>query len=101
MFSKAVPLSKNLLKLGPSPSDQLETKERSQELEEMLSRLNPEQRAAFVLLEVEGYSGEEIARLQKVPLNTVWARIYTARKKLQQQLAERAAEKPASRDQSG
>ena len=73
---------------GPSPADSLETKEKGQLLEGMLDTLNPDQRAAFVLFEVEGYSGEEIARLQEVPLNTVWARIHKARKKLQARIAK-------------
>lgn len=97
VFSSSVPLSNNLLRLGPSPADDLETKERASQLADMLSTLNPDQRAAFVLLEIEGYSGEEIARLQSVPLNTVWARIYKARKKLQQKIAERAEDAKASR----
>jgi DNA-directed RNA polymerase specialized sigma24 family protein len=35
-----------------------------------------------VLFEIEGLSGEQIAQLQAVPINTVWARIYKARHKL-------------------
>jgi DNA-directed RNA polymerase specialized sigma24 family protein len=48
----------------------------------LLAKLPESQRAAFVLFEVEGYSGKEIAHLQGVPLNTVWARIHKARTKL-------------------
>ncbi|HWA71884.1 MAG TPA: RNA polymerase sigma factor [Polyangiaceae bacterium] len=92
VLARRVPLSNNLLKAGPGPADYLETQEKARELEAMLSTLNPDQRAAFVLLEIEGYSGEEIARLQSVPLNTVWARIYKARKRLQQQLELRQAQ---------
>ena len=46
------------------------------------------ERAAIVLFELEGYSGKQIAELQAVPLNTVWARIHQARSKLSQRLAE-------------
>ncbi|MGD0674936.1 MAG: sigma-70 family RNA polymerase sigma factor [Polyangiaceae bacterium] len=69
---------------GPasSPEQELGTKESEQLLTQLLSRLSESQRAAFVLFEIEGYSGEEIARLQHVPINTVWARIYKARAKL-------------------
>jgi RNA polymerase sigma-70 factor (ECF subfamily) len=86
MSTHSVPLSKNLCKLGPSPADRLETKEKGERLERALSKLNPDQRAAFVLLEIEGYSGEEIAQLQSVPVNTVWSRISVARKKLHARL---------------
>ena len=54
----------------------------------LLEKLNEDQRAAFVLFEIEGNSGEEIAAVMGVPVNTVWARIHKARKKLQEQ-AER------------
>jgi len=33
-----------------------------------------------VLFEIEGLSGDEIARIQNVPTNTVWSRLYHARK---------------------
>ena len=33
-----------------------------------------------MLFEIEGYSGEEIARIQDVPLGTVWTRLHLARK---------------------
>jgi RNA polymerase sigma-70 factor (ECF subfamily) len=86
MAAHSVPLSKNLCKFGPSPADRLETKEKTERLERALSKLNPDQRAAFLLLEIEGYSGEEIAQLQSVPVNTVWSRISTARRKLNARL---------------
>ncbi len=33
-----------------------------------------------MLFEIEGLSGDEIARIQSVPLNTVWTRLYHARR---------------------
>ena len=56
-------------------------------MEQLLAKLNESERAAIVLFEVEGYSGEEISKIQAVPINTVWARIHKARKKLSTQLA--------------
>lgn len=91
----SVPLVDDMLQTGQSPLDQLETRQKSQLFERLLDGLNPDQRAAFVLFEIEGSSGEEIARLQGVPINTVWARIHKARKKLQER-AERF-EKQAGR----
>jgi RNA polymerase sigma-70 factor, ECF subfamily len=64
------------------PEDLLRGKETQEMLGRLLAKLPESQRAAFVLFEVEGYSGKEIARLQGVPLNTVWARIHQARTKL-------------------
>ena len=86
--NKSVPLLESTLTTRVSPLDQLETKQKRELLERLLESLNADQRGAFVLFEIEGNSGEEIARLQGVPINTVWARIHKARKKLQEQ-AER------------
>lgn len=91
----SVPLADATLSTELTPLRELETKQKRELLEELLSKLNPDQRAAFTLFEIESYSGEEIAVIQGVPVNTVWARIHKARKKLQEQ-AERA-DKRASR----
>jgi RNA polymerase sigma-70 factor, ECF subfamily len=66
----------------PGPLDDLETKERSQALGRRLARLPCEQRAVFTLFELEGFSGHEIAQQQDVSVNTVWMRLYNARRKL-------------------
>lgn len=83
-----VPLSESLSKPGASPADSLETNEKRVLLERMLGKLNESERAAVVLFEIDGYSGEEIAEIQGVPVNTVWARIHKARKKLKASLAK-------------
>jgi RNA polymerase sigma-70 factor (ECF subfamily) len=65
---------------------QLEDQARAALVDRILNALPGEQRAAFVLFELEGLSGAEIARRQEVPLNTVWGRIHRARNKLQSRL---------------
>lgn len=72
-----------VLKSLRNPLSELETREKSELLNRVLETLNVDQRATFMLFEVEGQSGEQIAQLQKVPLNTVWARLYKARRRLQ------------------
>ena len=84
----SVPLSESLSKGGASPADSLETNEKRVLLERLLEKLNESERAAVVLFEIDGYSGEEIAEIQGVPVNTVWARIHKARKKLKASLAK-------------
>ena len=37
-------------------------------------------RMTFILFELEGRSGEEIAEIQRIPLNTVWTRLHHARR---------------------
>ena len=80
------PEASQLIDLAPDsargPLDALETKQRSELLSRRLEKLPPEQRAVFLLFELEGCSGHEIAERQQVPLNTVWIRLYTARRKL-------------------
>ena len=48
--------------------------------EGILKSLPDKQRRAFVLFEVEGYSGEEIAALEGIPVATVWTRVHHAKK---------------------
>jgi RNA polymerase sigma-70 factor (ECF subfamily) len=62
------------------PSAALERKQNQRILAELLSKLNVDRRAALVLFEIDGFSGEEIARIQGVPVNTVWKRLHAARK---------------------
>jgi RNA polymerase sigma-70 factor (ECF subfamily) len=52
----------------------------------ILSQMNPIHRRAFVLFEIEGYSGEEIAELEGVPLATIWTRLHNARRKFLEQI---------------
>ncbi len=71
----------SLAHAGSSPAAALEQKERQRVLYAVLAKMpSDNRRAAFVLFEVEGLSGEEIARIQGVPLNTVWTRLHHARK---------------------
>jgi RNA polymerase sigma-70 factor (ECF subfamily) len=86
--NSSLPLADDMLKTTQGPLDHLETQQKRQLFERLLDGLNQDQRAAFVLFEIEGHSGEDVARLLGVPVNTVWARIHKARKKLQER-AER------------
>jgi RNA polymerase sigma-70 factor (ECF subfamily) len=87
-FFRSEPLSDRVVTLGASPADMAETYQKRDKLELLLNKLNESERAALVLFEIDGYSGEEIAHIQGVPINTVWARIHTARKKLRTFLAK-------------
>jgi RNA polymerase sigma-70 factor (ECF subfamily) len=69
-----------------NPLGSLETQEKRNLLMRLLDGLSEPERAAIVLFEVEGYSGKQIADLQGLPLNTVWAHIHQARSKLSQRL---------------
>ena len=66
----------------PDPSQVLEHRDAIRFLGQLLAQLSEAQRTAFILFEIEGYTGEEIAELEDVPLNTVWTRLHHARKEL-------------------
>jgi RNA polymerase sigma-70 factor, ECF subfamily len=66
----------------------IETKEKRQQLAKIVSRMSEKRRVVFMLFEVEGYSGEEIADTLDVPINTVWTRLHYARKDFFAQLAQ-------------
>lgn len=60
-------------------------RERGQRL---LDALDPEKRAVFVMFEVEGLSGKDIAAKLDVPLGTVHSRLHAARRELSQALEQ-------------
>jgi RNA polymerase sigma-70 factor (ECF subfamily) len=78
------------------PDAALRRKEGERVLATLLEKLPETQRSTFILFEIEGYSGEEIARFQGVTVNAVWARIHKARAKMTadlQRLQRTAGEK--------
>lgn len=72
-----------LLKLvepGRGPADEHELKEAQKSLASILDRMREKHRTAFVLFELEGYTGEEIAELEGTPVSTIFTRLYHARR---------------------
>ena len=85
---RSEPLTDRIVNISASPADIAETNEKRDTLELLLSKLNESERVALVLFEIDGYSGEQIAQIQGVPVNTVWARIHKGRIKLRALLAK-------------
>lgn len=56
---------------------------------EILDKLAPKKREAFILAEFEGLSCEEIAQLCGTRTETVWSRLHYARKEFAERLAAR------------
>jgi RNA polymerase sigma-70 factor (ECF subfamily) len=63
----------------PNPEELLELKRRRARLDEVLDALPEEQRAVFVLFELEGCSTSEIAEALELPMGTVASRLRRAR----------------------
>jgi len=70
-----------------SPADALETRDKQRLVEHLLAGLSEKRRVVLVLFELEGQSGEEIAELLGVPVNTVWTRLHHARRDFFERLA--------------
>jgi RNA polymerase sigma-70 factor (ECF subfamily) len=63
----------------PMPDEELERRESLALLDEALSALGDELRRVFVLSDIEGLSGPEIASLERIPQGTVASRLRRAR----------------------
>lgn len=63
-----------------TPAESLERRQLRGQLRKILDSMSVKHRTAFVLFEIQGYSGEEIAELEGVPIKTVWTRLHHARK---------------------
>jgi RNA polymerase sigma-70 factor (ECF subfamily) len=63
-----------------SPERAVERASAARAVERVLERKHPKKREVFALFELEGLSGDEIAERVGCPLNTVWTRLYHARK---------------------
>jgi RNA polymerase sigma-70 factor, ECF subfamily len=64
---------------GPSPEDVCERRSARRTLDEILDELDLDQRAVFVLYELEQLSVPEIAELLGIPIGTVASRLRRAR----------------------
>jgi RNA polymerase sigma-70 factor (ECF subfamily) len=63
-----------------NPAQSYEDAETRRHLQLLVNKMSERLRTTFVLFEIEGYSGDEIARIQDIPLGTVWTRLHKARK---------------------
>lgn len=86
---KGAPWEQTPAPVEQGPASSLEQAERLRELEQILEKMSDKRRTAFVLFEIEGYSGEEIAQLEDIPVKTVWTRLFHARKDFVAFVAER------------
>ena len=77
-----------------NPVQALEQREAQRQMQQILARMTERRRTTFFLFEVEGYSGAEIARLEGVPLNTVYTRLHHARRDFMTLLARAEGEEP-------
>jgi len=82
------------LRLGPGPSTEqrsphvaFEAREAAARLYRALDGLSEKKRAAFILLELQELPGEQVAQALGVPVQTVWTRVFHARRELKRKLS--------------
>ena len=63
-----------------SPARSVEQRDAQQRVSRALDALTLAKREVFVLFELQGLSGEDIAAALRIPLKTVWTRLFHARK---------------------
>jgi len=73
----------------PTPAERLDDRAALRRVAHAVDRLSLKKREVFVLVTVEGLSGEEAAAALGIPVNTVWTRLHHARRELRAALAER------------
>ncbi len=75
-----------------TPVEALEQREARGQMHDLLAQMTERRRTAFFLFEIEGYSGEEIAQLEGVALNTIYTRLHHARRDFMALLARAEGE---------
>jgi RNA polymerase sigma-70 factor, ECF subfamily len=68
-----------------SPHRTLEQREASLHVQRILGSLSEPKRSVFVLYELQGLKGEEIAEALSIPLKTVWTRLFHARREFEKE----------------
>jgi RNA polymerase sigma-70 factor, ECF subfamily len=69
-----------------SPQRTVEQRDASARVQQVLQALSDAKRTVFVLFELQGFTGEEIAQALSIPLKTVWTRLFHARRAFEKEL---------------
>ncbi len=84
------------LDLAPSttrgPHESAELREQMHRVAEAIDRIPGDAKLTFVLSEIEGLAADEVARMQSIPIGTVYSRLHGARKTFRAAYAELATE---------
>jgi RNA polymerase sigma-70 factor (ECF subfamily) len=68
------------------PEERLQKAQEDARLRKAIAALSEERRLALVMVEYNGMSGPEVARILEVPVGTVWRRLHEARAELRRAL---------------
>lgn len=70
----------------PTPEETTSSADAASRARRALDALSEKKREAFVLVVMEGLSGEQVATMLDVPVATVWTRLHHARRELREAL---------------
>lgn len=70
----------------PDPQTEIEQKELRDQVMDAIGQLSDKQRETATLFYINGYSQEEIAKIQEVPIGTIRRRLHDAREKLKEEM---------------
>ena len=73
----------------PTPAECFDVGVQGLRAQRALEALSPRTREAFVLVVLEGLSGDDAAAVLDIPIATVWTRVHHARRELRQALEDR------------
>jgi RNA polymerase sigma-70 factor (ECF subfamily) len=76
----------------PTPVEELEQSELRDQVMAAIGRLSKVQRETVTLYYISGYSQQEVAAIQEVPLGTIKHRLHQARRKLKKDMVEMVEE---------
>lgn len=75
--------------VADGPDRDLERRDAKELVHEILGEMSEKKRAVFLLFELEGLSGQEVAQIVECPLDTMWTRLFHARREFKARLAAR------------
>jgi RNA polymerase sigma-70 factor, ECF subfamily len=82
----AAGLSSSWFEPVADPEAMLEARERARVLYDLLDQLREDLRTTFILFELEGLSGNQVAEITGANLATVWVRLSRARRRFLEQM---------------
>ena len=72
-----------------TPDREVERNEAQELVREILAEMSEKKRDVFILFELEGLPGQEVAEIVGCPLDTMWTRLFHARRDFRKRLEDR------------
>jgi RNA polymerase sigma-70 factor, ECF subfamily len=83
-----------------SPGDSVQVREELKRVRRALRQLGGTKRAVFVMVEFEGHSCTEVAKILRIPVGTVYSRLHAARAEFERSYGSPATDVPLALSES-